>query len=232
MSRAEPLRARAAQLRTAAAAQLRTAAVLCGGESRRAGLDKQTLPGADGILPLTIARALRGSFPRVLLVTNRPRLYDGSGFELVEDILRGAGPLGGIHAALRACSGDYLFVIAGDMPRPDLGYIGFMMESLGGGQRIDAVATRIGRGMVEPLCAIYSTRCATPIEDFLARGGRSVGAFLRGLARVAWIEEDEARRFSPDLGMFENINTRDEVDAYLGMEARRENAILGARGTG
>jgi molybdenum cofactor guanylyltransferase len=189
------------------------AAVLCGGRSRRAGLDKQTLPAGSCTLPVSIARLLRSRFAQVLIVTNRPVLYEDSGFEAVEDSIAGSGPLGGIHAALMASASDYAFVIAGDMIGPNLDYIDRMRAALDG--RADAVVTRLGGGMMEPLHSFFSIRCAKPIEDFLAEGGRSVGAFLRGRGNVRYVDEAVARSFSPDLGMFANINTRAEVETYM-----------------
>lgn len=191
-----------------------TAAVLCGGESSRAGLDKQTLPLGDTTLPVALARILAERFAQVLVVTNRPELYARSGFAAAEDFISGSGPLGGIHAALRRAESEYVYVIGGDMPYPNLAYVERLREEAERGS-YGAIATRLDDGKVEPLNSLFSRRCAAPIEDFLARGGRSVGAFLRGRGDVLFLGEEEARRFSPDWSMFANVNTREEVAAYL-----------------
>jgi molybdenum cofactor guanylyltransferase len=191
------------------------AAVLCGGTSRRAGLDKQTLPLGDATLPVALARLLGEIFPQVLIVTNKPRLYALSGFPAVEDIVKGAGPLGGIHAALLRSASEYVYVLGGDMPYPNPEYIERLREAAALGA-YDAIATRLDDGHIEPLNSFFSRRCAAPIEERLARGELGVGAFLRSRREVLFLGEAEARRYSPDWRMFASLNTGEDVAAFLG----------------
>jgi molybdenum cofactor guanylyltransferase len=190
-----------------------TAVILCGGASTRAGRDKELLPCGGTILPMAIARKLETAFREIIIATNRPGLYEGSGFTVVEDIVKGLGPLGGILGALRASTGDYAYVTAGDMPYPNLDYISWMKKLLESGE-FEGIATREGEGHAEPFNSIFSPGCAASIEESLARGERSVSRFIRGRERFLLVEEKTARAFSPDWSMFWNINTRAEVEAY------------------
>jgi molybdopterin-guanine dinucleotide biosynthesis protein A len=191
-----------------------TAAILCGGESRRAGCDKQLLPHEGTTLPKAIARKLEGLFQQIILVTRRPDLYADTGFLAVEDIVKGAGPLGGILTALRHSTSDYVYVAAGDMPYPNCAYIEWMRQLL---ERCspDAVATLSGNGHLEPFNSFFSVRCAPLIEESLARGNGGIGSFLRGYDRALFVPEEAARRFSPDWRMFLNINTQADVVRHL-----------------
>jgi len=191
-----------------------TAAILCGGESRRAGFDKQLLPHEGTTLPKAIARKLERLFQEIIIVTRTPDLYADTGCMAVQDIVKGAGPLGGIFTSLRHSTSDYVYVIAGDMPCPNLAYIVWMMQFLEGGD-VDAVATRVGRDHIEPFNSFFSVRCSPLIEESLARGHRGVGSFLRKCHRALFVQEEDARRFSPDWSMFLNINTRADVARYL-----------------
>jgi molybdenum cofactor guanylyltransferase len=191
-----------------------TAVILCGGESRRAGFDKQLLPHEGTTLPKAIARKLERLFQKIIIVTRAPDLYADTGFMAVEDIVKGAGPLGGIFTALRHSTSDYLYVIAGDMPYPNLEYIEWMMQLLESGDA-DAVATLEGCDHIEPFNSFFSLRCAPLIEESLARGDRGVGSFLKRCDRAFFVQEEDARRFSPDWSMFLNINTRADVKRYL-----------------
>jgi molybdopterin-guanine dinucleotide biosynthesis protein A len=88
------------------------------------------------------------------------------------------------------------------------------MQFLEGGD-VDAVATRVGSDHLEPFNSFFSVRCSSLIEKPLARGNRGVGSFLRKCDRALFVQEEDARRFSPDWSMFLNINTRADVARYL-----------------
>jgi molybdenum cofactor guanylyltransferase len=191
-----------------------TAVILCGGESSRAGVDKQLLPCEDTTLPLAIARKLRSLFDEIIIVTNTPDVYAESGLVVVQDIVKGAGPLGGILTGLTCASSEYAYVTAGDMPYPSLHFIEWMMGLLERGKPT-AVAAREGREHIEPFNSIFAARCAPLIEAFLALGERSVSRFLRRCGAVEFIPEETARLFSPDWSMFSSINTRADVASFL-----------------
>ncbi len=191
-----------------------TAVILCGGEARRAGFDKQLLPCEGTTLPQAIARRLEAAFHEIIIVTNKPHLYDDPGLVVVEDLVKGAGPLGGILTGLRRSTSDCSYVIAGDMPHPNLAYIRWMMRALAR-EDFDVAVTRVGDDHIEPFNSFFSARCAPLIESSLARGDRSVCSFIRQCDRVLFIPEQEARSFSPDWGMFANINTAADVELYL-----------------
>jgi len=166
-----------------------TAVILCGGESRRAGFDKQLLPHQGTTLPKATARKPGTLFQEIIIVTRRPDIYADTSFMAVEDIVKGAGPLGGIFAALRHSTSEYSYV--------------------------DAVATREGCDHIKPFNSFFSRRCAPSIEGSLVQGDRSVGSFLRKCDRARFVQEEDARLFSPDWSMFLNINTRADVARYL-----------------
>jgi molybdenum cofactor guanylyltransferase len=191
-----------------------TAVILCGGRSSRAGVDKQLLPCGGTTLPLAIAGKLGALFREIVVVTNTPGLYAGSGLVVVEDIVKGAGPLGGIFTGLAAASSEYAYVTAGDMPGPNTRYIEWMMGMLEDGEAT-AVAARDGRGHIEPFNSLFAARCAPLMAAAIARGQLGVGAFLRSCDEAVFIPEEAARRFSPDWSMFASINTAADVRRFL-----------------
>lgn len=191
-----------------------TAVILCGGKSTRAGFDKQLLPCEGTTLPLSIARRLATLFPEIIIVTSTPERYADSPCVVVQDIVKGAGPLAGILTGLMHASSDYAYVIAGDMPNLELPFIQWM-AGLPARRPVDAVAVRTGRDHLEPFNSIFAARCAAPMRAALDRGERGVCRFLRGCGRAELVPEEVARRFSPDWSMFESINTRTDVERYL-----------------
>jgi molybdopterin-guanine dinucleotide biosynthesis protein A len=100
-----------------------SALILGGGKGSRMGYDKKTLE-LHGISVLdSLIVLLSELFPQVLLSSNTP--MSDPRITTIPDIV-GAGPLAGIYAGLCACSGDYLYVCACDMPFINAGFIRYV----------------------------------------------------------------------------------------------------------
>lgn len=185
---------------------VRYAAIIAGGASRRMGTTKALLDVEDRPLITHVAEVLRAVLPEVFVVTSSSEIADAAGASAVADVFPGKGPLAGIHAAIRH-TGEPVFCCACDMPSLHAGFIRHLCEQL---EEYDAVVPRNG-GYEEPLHAVYTPSCLSAIEQELAKERVGpVNTIFRDL-RVRWVEEEEARRFDPQVKMFENWNTPDEV---------------------
>lgn len=162
--------------------------VLCGGESRRMGADKAALRpawlGGATLLERALAALDPVASPVRLACGSAPR-YAELGRPLLLDVRAGAGPLGGLVAALEALSGEWLCALAVDMPNagPDV-LRALLARARAAG--LDACLLETPEG-VEPLCAVYRKTCAEPARAALERGERRLVSFHGGLAvgRVA-----------------------------------------------
>lgn len=93
-----------------------TGFVLAGGESSRMGTDK-------GLLTLngqTFAEILCGvltpiSGKNITIISSNPE-YDFLGFQRIEDLVKGKGPVGGIHTALKTSLTELNFILSVDSP--------------------------------------------------------------------------------------------------------------------
>lgn len=188
-----------------------SAIILAGGKSTRMGFDKQLLRLRERSLIEGLIRRLGGSFDETIVVTNRPELYIGLADKITGDIIPDMGPLSGIHAGLSAASSEYSFVIACDMPQLNTKYIDYMMELLNKNESM-ACITKFG-DWIEPFNAFYSKALIDYIESFLMGGGKAVHRLLMN-HNVEYIPEEVARGFSPDWGMFFNLNTREDLLKY------------------
>lgn len=188
-----------------------SAIILAGGKSTRMGFDKQLLRLRERSLIEGLIRRLGGSFHETIVVTNRPELYIGLADKITGDIIPDMGPLSGIHAGLSAASSEYSFVIACDMPQLNTKYIDHMMELLNKNESM-ACITKFG-DWIEPINAFYSKALIDHIESFLMGGGKAVHRLLMN-HNVEYIPEEVARGFSPDWGMFFNLNTREDLLKY------------------
>ncbi len=186
--------------------------VLAGGRaSRMGGRDKAfAAVGGEPIAVRTI-RLFHDIFPQVLVVTNRPERFRGLDVETVADRFAGCGPLAGVHAALLASRHPHVFVAACDMPGLDPDVIRFLLGRLGDA---DAIVPR-WEGDVEPLHAIYATRCLPAVEACLRAGRHALRDFLSA-ARVDYVSEEELRAVRGAARSLTNVNTPEELAAVGG----------------
>ena len=110
--------------------RFKSAVILAGGKSSRMGFDKQLLSINGRKLTDKLIITLKHEFDEIIVVSNSPEYYDGTGCVLTGDEFPGRGPLGGIHAGMKAASSRYAYLTACDMPNINLEYIRFMKSRL------------------------------------------------------------------------------------------------------
>lgn len=182
-----------------------TAVIVAGGKSSRMGFDKQCIRLEGKLLIEQQLISLREVFDEIIIVTNKPEQYKGMNCILTEDELVDFGPLGGIHAGLKAAGSPFCYFIACDMPELNKDYILYMRGLIHSVERKpDAVATRYG-DWLEPFNAFYSKALLPYIEKAYLTDGRKISRLLEAVDTL-YIEERIARSFSPDWSMFFNIN--------------------------
>lgn len=189
-----------------------TCIILAGGKSSRMGFDKQFLKVDKRRLMYSIIKRLEDEFDEIIIVTNKPEHYIGLSQKIVTDILKDKGPLGGIHAGLKAASSKYSFVIACDMPNINLEYMRYMRAQTSK----MGCTTRFGN-WIEPFCSFYSKDIGPDIERYLKTEKRSINHLLMDLD-INYIEEKKARDFSENWDMFLNLNTQDDLNSFLNLQ--------------
>lgn len=185
-----------------------TPLILAGGESRRMGTNKSfvSLAGKPMIEVVTAKIKEIFSLPP-MLITNSPQLYSYLGLKMVEDIIKGKGPLGGIHAGLSNSPSQFNFIFGCDMPFLNRDLIQYMIKQIG---EEDLIIPRHGV-CLEPLHAIYSKNCLASIEEILNKGALKIQSFFPQV-KIHYIEEREIQQFEPHLKCFSNINTRQDLE--------------------
>ncbi|UCG11405.1 MAG: molybdenum cofactor guanylyltransferase [Deltaproteobacteria bacterium] len=176
--------------------------VLVGGKSRRFGRNKALEPFQGERLIDRQIRTLRSVFPEVLIITNEPEPYLDLDVAVARDVIPEQGPLGGIYTGLLFAQHENIFVIACDMPFVQPAVIRHM-EQLAGGY--DVVIPQKEDGL-EPLHAIYSSRCLPHIRGMLERGVLQVISFFPAV-KVCRLTAEEIGQLDPVGLSFFNINT-------------------------
>lgn len=196
---------------------INTAVILAGGNSKRMGFDKQFMDIGSKNITEYLIDELKEIFPHIVVVTNKPQAYKRADIQITEDIYKGFGPLGGIHAGLMKSQSKYSYIVACDMPYINKDYIKYMVKRLEEAEySAEAVITRYG-DWIEPFNAIYSKDLLPRIEAGIFAEKRKISGLLK-MAKVMYIEEEDARRFSPDWNMFMNLNTEKDLMIYRAMK--------------
>jgi molybdopterin-guanine dinucleotide biosynthesis protein A len=129
---------------------------------------------------------------------------------ITADQYQKAGPLGGIHAAIKSTSAEAIFVFAGDMPFLDKNIIKDQVINFNS-RKYDVLVPRIGK-FIEPLHAIYSRQIEKSLDRYLAEGrSRSVKDFLSELNIGYFVIPDSkaGRR------VFTNINSPSDITGLI-----------------
>lgn len=212
---------------------LLTVAVQAGGESRRMGRSKATVPFGGRPLLCRIVERVAPVADEVLVTTNEPEnlgfLFDmpeGAKVRLARDVFETRGSLAGLYTALSAAANEWVAVCACDMM--DVSAELFERElkvAWAGGLDVVIPVNENGH---EPFHAVYRREpCLEATARALAgKGKKSMksAVFGQGLS-VRELSMDEVRAVVPDGGCFENCNTPEEL-------ARAEARVFGRAGGG
>ena len=182
-----------------------SAFVLAGGRSSRMGSDKALLQLDGRSLAQRVLDLARSVTPNVSLVGRRESLAAFG--PVIEDVFPNCGPLGGIHAALRASDTDLNLVLAVDAPFVSQDFLRLLVRSA---RQSDAVVTAPrGKQGWQPLCAVYRLEFADVAEKALRAGRYKLDA-LFSLVPVLAIEESSLQGLAFDTAMFDNLNSPED----------------------
>ncbi|OBH57176.1 molybdenum cofactor guanylyltransferase [Mycobacterium colombiense] len=179
--------------------------VLAGGESRRMGRDKATLPGPGGAATLLeyVAGVLAQRCEPVFVIAAPGQPLPAVQAQVVRDEVRGQGPLPATGRGLRAAAeagARYAFVCAVDMPLLSAELIDELVQ----------LATQTNAEIVLPwdgrshyLAAVYRTDLAGRIDGLVAGGARSMRALIDA--------SDAQQVVLPESRFLANVNTESDL---------------------
>src|SRR5438132_1126544 len=168
-----------------------TAFILAGGKSTRMGVDKVFLQ-LDG--RTLLARALelaRGLASDVRIVGDVPK-FEKFG-PVVEDIFQNCGPLGGIHAALRASATDLNLILAVDVPFVPAPFLSYMIEQAENCSSASAIAPRAAVGWNAPCVLDRVSFDVLPGETVCILGRSGVGKSVALQHIMGFLKPDSGR---------------------------------------
>jgi molybdopterin-guanine dinucleotide biosynthesis protein A len=183
--------------------------ILAGGHSSRLRQDKCSLVLAgEGLLQRLVIRLsqLDGEVI-VVLAQGQKEPFSSRPPQVTTDMYPGRGPLMGIYSGLRLSEGPHSVVVACDMPFLNIKLLRYITDLADG---FDVVVPKIG-GLVEPLHAVYSTKCLSVMESMLGGGDFKISNLFEKV-KVRYVEEREINSFDPEHLSFFNINTPADME--------------------
>ncbi len=193
-------------------------AILAGGKNVRMGGQNKCFFRVNGI-PL-IKRTIdlfAEIFEEIILITDSPGSFKefSPGIIMESDILRGVGPLGGIHAGLNRTTKEAVFFVACDMPflKSEL-----IREEIKYFKKLDceALVPRIGK-LIEPLHAVYKKSLKDSIRSLIkSKQEYSIRSLFRSI-NIKYLELENKKQ---NREIFINLNTpKDFKDAFANRSA-------------
>ena len=176
--------------------------ILAGGKSRRMGTNKAMLGLGQNTMLELVVKGMRQVAEEIIIVSSDPDPYLHLGLPVVQDILGGCGPLGGLHSGLHHAKNNFSFVAGCDMPFFSAPLARHMVSQSPG---YDVVVPRQGE-YLEPLFAIYGKGCLPFIEAKLNEGRFKIMGFF-SLVRVKYVEGEDISSLAEPKRIFFNVNT-------------------------
>jgi molybdopterin-guanine dinucleotide biosynthesis protein A len=177
-----------------------SAVLLAGGKSSRMGRDKAFLEIEGQPLWRRQIETLRTLSPEQLMISGPPQ-EAWREFEIVADVIAGAGPLAGVATALRKCPSPRLVVLAVDLPAMRADFLRSLLARCSDDQ---GVVPRSSRGF-EPLAAVYPASCVALAATSLLSRDFSMESFVQGALRKKLVREHTIS--PPEEHLFANLNT-------------------------
>jgi molybdopterin-guanine dinucleotide biosynthesis protein A len=197
-----------------------TVFVLTGGKSERMGSDKALLRLPSGETLMERALAVGASVARETRIVGAREKYAAYAWagEIVEDLYPGQGPLAGIQVALKTSATEWNVVMAVDMPLVSGKLLAWLVERA---KESGAVVTvpRAKAGRYETLCAVYRKEFCAVAEAALREARNKIDP-LYALVNVRVLEPEEMAAAGFGAELFENCNTKEDLQRVLGVGAR------------
>ena len=187
---------------------MKTVIILAGGENERIGQTKALLLLDEKVTIIDFMISnLKKMFNEIIVVTNERDKFFHLSAKIVEDMIPGIGPIGGIHSGLIHSRNTHSFVIACDMPFVNVDLIKYMESTI---EENDVIVPKTKNGY-EALHAFYSKACILPIETQIKRKNFNVTSFFAEV-KTREIKDSELENIDPLKITFFNINAEEDYN--------------------
>lgn len=142
------------------------AIILSGGKSSRFGTDKGLVPFKGRPL-IDYSLKISKQFAKDIIISANNNEYERFGFPIVPDIVKNAGPMGGIYAALQNSKQELNLILPCDTPYIDKSLIHLLINSY---DQEDIVIFQTEDQRYHPLLGLYHKRMLPTLKKSLEKG--------------------------------------------------------------
>lgn len=193
-----------------------TIVLQAGGESRRMGRSKATVPFLGEPLLFRGIHRLLPLADEFLVTTNEPEnlhflddLVELGKIRLVADACDERGALRGVYTALEAATKEFVAMVACDMVFPSRNLLAAELDALmESGDDIAVPKTQFG---YEPFHAVYRRATCLPVVKSAVDGGAIKATGWFDEVRVVPFTSEMVAKAEPRGGCFINVNTPEEL---------------------
>ncbi len=209
-----------------------SAAVLAGGLSRRMGTPKAMLrvPEHGPTMLERVVRVVRRCTNQVMLVGTRESVYPPEVTDVHHVFDAGAGPVGGLIAALRASDHPNVLVTGCDLPFLSEEVVRLVIErSVESGRGVcPSIPDATGSESLQPLLALYHRDDVEEITELFKAGEHSLVRIVEAL-NMAQLRVEKLIAIDAWQWSFFNVNTTADLDVarrHAALNERNDNDIL------
>lgn len=188
--------------------------ILAGGKSSRMGKDKGLMLLDDKAIVQHVIDAIKPVVDNVVIVSNNSE-YEKFGLELIEDLIKGIGPAGGIYSALNHCTTENIFIVSCDMPFVTSEAIKFIIDN----STHSEITLALQNQNIEPLFGVYTKACLPKWKELIETGIIQL-KYLATHFNLFQLNVDGNELFGEKV--FSNLNTK--VDFENAIEYRNRKA--------
>lgn len=183
--------------------------IQAGGRSSRMGRDKGLVDLGNRPMIEWVIDTVSDLADDLVITTNNKHAYIPFGLRMVSDKTPGAGALHGFQTALSSVMGEYVLIVACDMPFMNKAFLQYEVEQAFT-TGADIVVPQ-WEGRFQPMHAVYRLdTCREAVDKAIEAGHSKVISFYEEL-RCLTILPEKVKEFSPTGRTFRNINTPDEL---------------------
>ena len=193
-----------------------TVDIQAGGESRRMGRSKATVPFAGQPLICRLVERLAPAADNLIITTNEPQNpavlhddYPGLDLTLVTDAFDYRGALPGLYTALNAAKDPFVAVVACDMVFASARLV--VAEAIAMKEADADVVVPVNKHGYEPFHAMYRRTACLPAVLAGLDAGEKRAQWIFDKVNVREFTQDEVLAAEPMGGCFVNANTPDEL---------------------
>jgi len=174
------------------------------------GADKAALPWGGRTMLEGVIERLAGGFDELVVVASvnqgapAPAL-PGIAVRMVSDPEPLQGPVKALRMGLAAVQAEIAFACACDLPLINVGLALALCDMTSGHD----AGIPVVQGRLQVLHAAYRKSCLPALDAMIERGERTLHKLAPSL-NVRFVNEDELRRYDPELLSFFNVNTPED----------------------